>query len=63
MLECVFNLSVVGKVFVPPPKVHAAVIHLEPLKAPLIDQPFPVVQKVTAAIFHYRQKHIRRGAK
>ncbi|XP_061191175.1 dimethyladenosine transferase 1, mitochondrial-like [Saccostrea echinata] len=57
-----YRYRIPGKVFVPPPKVHTAVVYLEPLRIPLINQPFSVVEKVTATIFHYRQKYIKRGA-
>lgn len=57
-----YMLFLTGKVFVPAPKVHAAVLYIEPLNTPLIDQPFSLVEKVVSTIFHYRQKHIKRGA-
>lgn len=50
-----------GKAFVPAPEVDVGVIHMIPKVKPLIQQPFPLVEKVARHLFHYRQKYIRRG--
>ena len=55
MLHCIST----GKSFVPPPDVDVGVVHFIPRKRPLIDVPFPLVQKVCRHLFHYRQKHCR----
>lgn len=58
---CHVNLKMVipGKVFVPPPDVDVGVVHFIPRKQPLIDLPFPLVQKVCRHLFHYRGKYCK----
>lgn len=46
-------------VFVPQPKVDAALLHIIPLKRPKIDVPFDVVEQVVKALFSMRRKFIR----
>uniref|UniRef100_T1J092 rRNA adenine N(6)-methyltransferase n=1 Tax=Strigamia maritima TaxID=126957 RepID=T1J092_STRMM len=54
-------LNIPGKFCVPKPEVDIGVVHFEPLVEPLIKQPFNLVEKVMRHVFHYRQKHIKRG--
>ncbi|CAB4011581.1 Dimethyladenosine transferase 1, mitochondrial, partial [Paramuricea clavata] len=46
-------------VFVPEPKVDAALLHIIPLQKPKIDAPFDVVEQVVKALFSMRRKFIR----
>ncbi|KAK7101123.1 dimethyladenosine transferase 1, mitochondrial-like [Littorina saxatilis] len=50
-----------GRAFVPAPEVDVGVVHLVPRVTPLIQLPFPLVEKVARHVFHYRQKYCRRG--
>lgn len=50
-----------GAAFVPPPKVDAAVVRLEPLPQSRIRVPFPVANRLVAAAFRLRRKHVVRG--
>lgn len=50
-------------VFVPQPKVDAALLHIIPLKKPKIDAPFDVVEQVVKALFSMRRKYIRTSLK
>ncbi|CAG2225522.1 TFB1M [Mytilus edulis] len=50
-----------GSAFVPAPKVNVAVVTFNPLKKPLISQPFKLVEKVARHTFHYKQKMVRKG--
>ncbi|XP_076462656.1 dimethyladenosine transferase 1, mitochondrial-like [Babylonia areolata] len=50
-----------GRAFVPPPDVDVGVVHIVPKVRPLIQLPFPLVEKVASHVCHYRQKYIRRG--
>ncbi|XP_071956732.1 dimethyladenosine transferase 1, mitochondrial-like [Antedon mediterranea] len=50
-----------GAACVPKPKVDIGVVHLVPLKQPLINLPFKLVDKVVRSVFHFRQKYCRRG--
>lgn len=52
---------ITGRAFVPPPDVDVGVVHLVPRVKPLINLPFPLVEKIARHIFHYRQKYCRRG--
>lgn len=51
-----------GKAFVPKPDVDVGVVTLEPLKNPLVQLPFNLVEKVLRSIFNMRQKYSLRGA-
>ncbi|CAH1989583.1 unnamed protein product [Acanthoscelides obtectus] len=57
-----YKFTIPGKAFVPKPDVDVAVVTLEPLKYPLIDLPFKMVEKVIRTIFNMRQKYSVRGA-
>ena len=50
-------------VFVPEPKVDAALLHIIPLKEPKIDAPYEVVEQVVKALFSMRRKFIRSSLK
>lgn len=50
-----------GKAFVPKPDVDVGVVTLLPLKQPLTDLNFDLVEKVIRHIFSMRQKYCRRG--
>lgn len=50
-----------GRAFVPAPEVDVGVVHIVPKIKPLIQLPFPLVEKVVRHVCHYRQKYIRRG--
>lgn len=50
-----------GAAFVPKPKVDVGVVTMLPLKTPLTDLPFDLVEKVVRHIFSMRQKYVRRG--
>lgn len=47
-----------GKAFVPKPDVDVAVMRLEPLKQPLTNLPFDLVEKIMRYLFSMRQKKI-----
>lgn len=51
-----------GKAFVPKPDVDVGVVTFKPLKYPLINLPFKMVEKVLRNIFNMRQKYSLRGA-
>ena len=53
--------TIPGRLFSPPPDVDVGVVHLEPLKEPVIKLPFKLVEKVVRHVFHYRQKKCKRG--
>ena len=62
LCDVYFDYEIPGSCFVPPPKVDVGVVTFVPRKEPLIkDISFKVVNKVIRHIFHYRQKHIKRG--
>lgn len=50
-----------GKAFVPKPNVDVGVVTMLPLKQPLTNLPFDLVEKVMRHIFSMRQKYCRRG--
>lgn len=50
-----------GKAFVPKPDVDVGVVTLKPLKDPLVNLSFELVEKVLRTIFNMRQKHSLRG--
>ncbi|KAL3275111.1 hypothetical protein HHI36_019882 [Cryptolaemus montrouzieri] len=51
-----------GSAFVPKPDVDVGVVTLKPLKYPLTDLPFKMVEKVLRNIFNMRQKYSIKGA-
>ncbi|XP_038044098.1 dimethyladenosine transferase 1, mitochondrial-like [Patiria miniata] len=53
--------TIPGAAFVPKPDVDVSVVHFTPLKEPLIDLPFKLVEKVVRSVFHFRRKYCRRG--
>ncbi|CAH0546467.1 unnamed protein product [Brassicogethes aeneus] len=57
-----YKFTIPGKAFVPKPKVDVGVVTLYPLKNPLIEMPFAVVEKVVRNVFNMRQKYSIRGA-
>lgn len=57
-----YKFTIPGKAFVPKPDVDVAVVTLYPLKRPMIDLPFKMVEKVVRNIFNMRQKYSIRGA-
>ena len=50
-----------GSAFVPKPKVDVGVVTILPMKQPLTNLPFDLVEKVMRHIFSMRQKYCRRG--
>jgi 16S rRNA (adenine1518-N6/adenine1519-N6)-dimethyltransferase len=56
-----FNVD--GRVFVPPPKVGAAVIRIDPLPAPRFEAELAALEAVTAAAFGHRRKMLRSSLK
>lgn len=62
--EVEHKFTIPGKAFVPKPDVDVGVVHLVPLKYPLVKLPFKMVEKVLRTIFNMRQKvAIKGGAK
>ncbi|XP_057669446.1 dimethyladenosine transferase 1, mitochondrial [Diorhabda carinulata] len=59
--EVQYKFTIPGKAFVPKPDVDVAVMTLVPLKYPLVDLPFKMVEKVLRTIFNMRQKYCIRG--
>lgn len=55
------RFTIPGTAFVPKPKVDVGVVTLIPLKQPLTDLDFELVEKVARYIFSMRQKYCRRG--
>lgn len=55
------KFTIPGAAFVPKPNVDVGVVTLLPLKKPLTDLPFDLVEKVMRHIFSMRQKFVRRG--
>lgn len=56
-----FRFLISGRSFVPKPDVDVAVVRLIPLRKPMTDLPFHLVEKVVRYIFSLRQKYVRRG--
>lgn len=50
-----------GSSFVPPPKVNVGLVTFEPLKKPLISQPFKLVEKVVRHLFAGKNKFLRKN--
>ncbi|KAL5241691.1 hypothetical protein ACI65C_009101 [Semiaphis heraclei] len=58
-VEHKFNIP--GRAFIPKPNVDVGVVRLTPLKKPIIDLPFNIIEKVIRSVFSFRQKHCIRG--
>lgn len=56
-----YKFTIPGKAFVPKPDVDVAVMTFVPLKYPLVNLPFKMVEKVLRTIFNMRQKYCLRG--
>ncbi|KAJ8975707.1 hypothetical protein NQ317_018981 [Molorchus minor] len=57
-----YKFTIPGKAFLPKPDVDVGVVTLYPLKKPMVDLPFKMVEKVMRNIFNMRQKYSIRGA-
>ncbi|BFZ19304.1 hypothetical protein BsWGS_22343 [Bradybaena similaris] len=55
------KFTIPGQAFVPPPKVDVGVVQFVPLKEPRINQPFPLVEKVSRHLFHYPNKYLTKS--
>lgn len=55
------RFTIPGTAFVPKPQVDVGVVTLVPLKVPMTNLPFDLVEKVIRHIFSMRQKYCRRG--
>lgn len=55
------KFTIPGRAFVPKPDVDVGVVRFVPLVAPLIQCPFPVVEKVVRTAFSFRQKYCRKS--
>jgi dimethyladenosine transferase 1 len=55
------KFTIKGTAFVPKPEVDVGVVTIHPLKRPLTDLNFDLVEKVVRHIFSMRQKYCRRG--
>lgn len=62
-LYCKVNyvFTIPGRAFVPPPDVDVGVVNLQPLKYPLVDLPFHLVEKLLRTMFNTRQKMSLKG--
>lgn len=58
----VLHFIIPGSAFVPKPDVDVGVVTFVPLSTPRTKHEFPIFEKVTRHIFHYRQKYSIRGA-
>ncbi|KAL1512705.1 hypothetical protein ABEB36_002251 [Hypothenemus hampei] len=56
-----YKFTIPGTAFVPKPDVDVAVVTLTPLRNPLIDAPFDLVEKVLMTVFNMRQKYCSKG--
>ncbi|XP_066142655.1 mitochondrial dimethyladenosine transferase 1 [Euwallacea fornicatus] len=52
-----YKFTIPGTAFVPKPDVDVAVVTLWPLRHPLVDIPFSMVEKVVRTMFNMRQKY------
>ncbi|CAH0694335.1 unnamed protein product [Spodoptera exigua] len=57
-----YKFDISGAAFLPKPDVDVGVVTLTPLKHPIIQLPFKMVEKVVRQIFSMRQKYSIRGA-
>lgn len=57
-----YKFDIPGKAFLPKPDVDVGVVTLTPLKQPIINLPFKMIEKVVRQIFSMRQKYSIRGA-
>ncbi|CAF4864926.1 unnamed protein product [Pieris macdunnoughi] len=57
-----YKFDISGDAFLPKPDVDVGVVTLTPLKHPIMNQPFKLVEKVVRQIFSMRQKYSLRGA-
>lgn len=57
-----YKFDISGDAFLPKPQVDVGVVTLTPLKQPLTNLPFKMVEKVIRQIFSMRQKYSIRGA-
>jgi len=55
------KFTIPGRAFVPKPNVDVGVVTLVPLKEPLVNLPFEMVERVLRHVFNMRQKASRRG--
>lgn len=60
--EMEYKFTIPGKAFVPKPDVDVGIVTFKPLKYPLVDLNFSMVEKVIRNIFNMRQKRSLRGA-
>lgn len=54
-----YEFTIPGTAFVPKPDVDVAVMTLVPLKKPLVNLPFSMVERVLRTIFNTRQKYLK----
>ncbi|KAK8756918.1 hypothetical protein V5799_000379 [Amblyomma americanum] len=57
------RLTLNGSSFVPPAAVDVGLVRLVPLKEPIIQQPFDLIEKVINCLFNGRQKVLTNGVK
>lgn len=57
------KLTLNGSSFVPPAEVDVGLVRLVPLKEPMIQQPFDLVEKVVNCLFNGRQKVLTNGVR
>lgn len=57
------RLTLNGSSFVPPAEVDVGLVRLVPLKEPIIQQPFDLLEKVINSLFNGRQKVLTNGVK
>lgn len=55
------KFTIPGKAFLPKPDVDVGVVTFSPLKEPIVNLPFKLVEKVVRQIFNMRQKYAIRG--
>ncbi|GJQ84252.1 mtTFB1 [Trypoxylus dichotomus] len=60
--EVEHKFTIPGKAFVPKPEVDVGVVTFTPLKHPLVNLPFEMVEKLLRTIFNMRQKYSLKGA-
>lgn len=54
-----YEFIIPGRAFIPKPDVDVAVMTLKPLKEPLVNLPFKMVERVLRTIFNTRQKYLK----